>query len=283
MLKSITFPHCVISLLMVTSLFVTFQSRADIFYQKCVLNMSDYDDPKGTFYKIDHVFNHVDSDGIIGIIHRCTLGVDTADVDYDDCKRAAGQAHLLWGAYHFGKQGENPMDQADHFVDTLLKSHHNADDEKVLMVLDEEYFHPKSGGLRFMSPDDAAAFVGRVYQRTGVYPGLYTGRDFLGEQLNRDWMDDHPKTWRSLRNCWLWIAKYASEPPESNPWGEWSLWQYTGDGEGANTKPLPESVPSLGLKQAELNIFSGTSEDARDFWQKHSWNYQLTKLVSTAH
>jgi lysozyme len=253
---------------------LTLASRGDINYQKCVLNMSDYDDPHNILYKTSAVFAGLSADGIIGIIHRCTLGTDGADVDFADCKKAAQSQHLLWGAYHFGKQGEDPVKQADLFIATLVQGHQSTD-EPVLLVLDEEYFHPRNGGVRFMSPRDAAAFVQRIYDRTGVYPGIYTGRDFLKEKLNRDQLDEQGDAWATLRHCWLWVAKYASEPPESDPWSEWNLWQYTGDGLGAHSPNLPESVPSLGLKQAELNIFSGSSDDARAFWQDHAWNYQL--------
>src|SRR5206468_11769045 len=82
----------------------------------------------------------------------------------------------LWGAYHYG-DATNPIGQADHFMNAVASAPppiRPNDPEKrrgVLLVLDFEKNGHYPGGT--MSLAQAVAFVERIKERTGKYPGLY--------------------------------------------------------------------------------------------------------------
>jgi lysozyme len=119
-----------------------------------------------------------------------------------------------------------------------------------------------------MRVDQAVAFVERVRQRTGVYPGIYSGEYHLRQALNSRNVTNAQRS--VLANCWLWMANYRSEPRPTAPWNFWSLWQYCGDGKGARPRSAyPISVANI--KKAERNIFRGNQSDLQEFWQRRAW------------
>src|SRR5262245_62022728 len=63
-------------------------------------------------------FASVKDDGIVGVIHKATEGSTIVDNEYRMRRTAALNAGLLWGAYHFGRNGDGAA-QAQHFLDTV--------------------------------------------------------------------------------------------------------------------------------------------------------------------
>src|SRR5438552_16830899 len=61
------------------------------------------------------------NEGIVGVIHEATYPRLERDARYYERQRAALEAGLLWGAYHFG-DGTNPIGQADHFMNAVASS-----------------------------------------------------------------------------------------------------------------------------------------------------------------
>ncbi len=59
--------------------------------------------------------------GIIGVIHKATQGLKYVDSKYAKRRKKAEEEGLLWGAYHFGTEG-NGKNQADHFLKTVGES-----------------------------------------------------------------------------------------------------------------------------------------------------------------
>src|SRR5438046_10705150 len=117
------------------------------------------------------------SEGGVGVIHEATFPRLQRDWRYSERQTTATQAGLLWGAYHFG-DGTNPISQADHFLAVVGSSHPltnpapNAEKSRpgVLLVLDfEKNGHYPVGS---MSTAQAAAFVERMNERAGTYPGI---------------------------------------------------------------------------------------------------------------
>ena len=76
-----------------------------------VVNMSHYD-----LMRPD--FTGMKNEGVAGIIHEATFPRRQRDTRYADRQRAAFEAGLLWGAYHFG-DATSPVAQADHFLDAV--------------------------------------------------------------------------------------------------------------------------------------------------------------------
>src|SRR5213075_1859354 len=76
-----------------------------------VVNMSHYDLMRPDFAGMAR-------EGVAGVIHEATFPRLQRDARYSERQRAALEAGLLWGAYHFG-DASNPIRQADHFLDAV--------------------------------------------------------------------------------------------------------------------------------------------------------------------
>jgi lysozyme len=170
----------------------------------CVVNLSHYDPMLPDFIGMK-------DEGIVGVIHEATFPRFDRDLQYGVRQRAATRAGLLWGAYHFG-DATDPIRQADHFLRVVELTWSSVKLEPrpsgVLLVLDfEKNGHYPGGTMRL---DQAVAFVERVRERTGKYPGVYGSENRLRAVLNS------PKTTamqrRIFSNCWLWIANYHYVP-----------------------------------------------------------------------
>jgi lysozyme len=228
-----------------------------------VVNLSHYDMMRPDFAAMKR-------QGIVGVIHEATYPPFTRDSKYLDRQLGALQAGLLWGAYHYGNASD-PVRQADHFLSVVSNAWAHANpairpSTGVLLVLDFEKNGHYPGGT--MRADQAVAFVERIRQRTGVYPGIYSGEYHLGQVLNSRKVTNAQR--RTLTNCWLWVANYSKQPRATAPWSYWALWQYCGDGKCR----LPRSaypISVANIRKAELNIFRGSRSDLQDFWQQRAW------------
>ena len=236
------------------------------FAANSVVNMSHYDLVRADFIAMKN-------EGVVGVIHEATFPRLQRDWRYAERQTSAMQAGLLWGAYHFA-DGTNPISQADHFLGVVAATHplvNSAKAEKsrpgVLLVLDFEKNGHYPGGS--MSTAQAAAFVERIKERTGKYPGIYGSENRLRQMLYGSGATAAHRA--VLSNCWLWIANYHNEPRYTSPWDRWDLWQYTGDGK-CGLRPrssFPTSVANL--RRAERNIFRGNNALLQAFWEQHSW------------
>jgi lysozyme len=236
---------------------------ACVFSASNVVNLSHYDMMRPDFVAMKR-------EGIVGVIHEATYPPFQRDAKYLDRQMGALQAGLLWGAYHYAN-ATDPIRQADHFLSVVSNAWAQANPATrpsagVLLVLDFEKNGHYPGGT--MRADQAVAFVERIRERTGVYPGIYSGEYHLGQVLNSPRVTNAQRS--VLAKCWLWIANYRKEPRATSPWNYWSLWQYCGDGRGARPRSVyPISVANI--KKAERNIFRGNSSDLREFWQRRAW------------
>jgi lysozyme len=231
-----------------------------------VVNMSHYDLVRADFVGMK-------SEGVLAVIHEATYPRLERDDKYYQRQRAAHDAGLLWGAYHFG-DGTKAIRQADHFLNVVATSMPPALAKEtegrrpgVLLVLDFEKNSHYPGGS--MSVGQAIAFVERINERTGKYPGLYCSEYRLRQMLYAPGVSAAQR--RALTNCWLWIANYHFEPRNTGPWRQWQLWQYTGDGR-CSLRPrsaFPTRVANL--RRAERNIFRGSNAELQTFWQEHAW------------
>ncbi len=179
--------------------------------------------------------------GIVGVIHKATQGQSDLDKTYDAHRKAALDAGLLWGAYHFAT-GSDGIKQAENFLTV-------AEPEKdTLLVLD---FEPNPTGPS-MDLLEAHAFVTHVQEQIGRFPGFYSGhyiKQLLGS--NKDPV---------LANCWFWLAQYGATPVVPATWQTWTMWQYT-DG---NLGPEPHEVDGIG--SCDRDKFNGDLDHLRKLW-----------------
>jgi lysozyme len=241
-----------------------FSVPACTFAASNVVNLSHYDTMRPDFAAMKR-------EGIVGVIHEASYPPSVRDPKYLDRQMGALQAGLLWGAYHYAN-GSDPIRQADHFLSVVSNAWAQANpvtrpSAGVLLVLDfEKNGHYPGGSMR---PDQAVAFVERIRERTGVYPGIYSGEYHLAQVLNSPRVTSAQK--KTLTNCWLWIANYSKEPRATAPWSYWALWQYCGDGRCKLPRSAyPTSVANV--RKAERNIFRGNQAALQDFWQRRGWD-----------
>lgn len=191
-------------------------------------------------------FSNLKQASILAVIHKATQGVSYVDPNFHDRATEASNCNMPFGAYHFGTAG-NPEQQAEHFVDVAGKTR--------LLVLDFEDNTDKEKDS--MSLQDAEAFVHRVYELTGRYPGLYSGHN-LKEALQAAKITKPEQT--ELSKCWLWISQYAAKPTIPSIWADWTLWQYT-DGQ---VGPEPHAVEGLG--PCDRDYFNGSEEQLQQLF-----------------
>jgi lysozyme len=239
-----------------------FMVPACAFAANSVVNLSHYDLLRPDFVAMKN-------EGILGVIHEASFPRFERDAKYFERQQAATRAGLLWGAYHYGN-GTDPVRQADHFLSVVSGAWAQADPATrpagVLLVLDFEKNGHYPGGT--MRVDQAIAFVQRIHERTGKYPGIYSGEYYLTRTLNS--LKAGTSRTRTLANCWLWLANYGSEPRATSPWSAWDMWQYCGDGRCRLPRAAyPKSVANI--IKAERNIFRGSRTALENFWQERAW------------
>ncbi|MGH6812168.1 MAG: glycoside hydrolase family 25 protein [Methylocella sp.] len=178
--------------------------------------------------------------GIIGVIQKATQGQTGVDFTYNTNKPKALAAGLLWGAYHFGTDSDG-VAQAENFLQTV------GDASTALLVLD---FESNPIGPS-MSLEEARAFVTHVNEKTGRFPGFYSGHD-----IKRALGNDRDPV---LAQCWFWLAQYSTTPVVPANWDTWTLWQYT-DG---NFGPPPQDVAGIHL---DRDKFNGPLEGLKRLW-----------------
>jgi len=200
-------------------------------------------------------FKKVAAAGVIGVIHKIATGIDAADPKHDARRKAAVAAGLLWGSYQFGTGLHDGADQAKDFLSRINK------DGTDLLALDFERNTKADGspGVN-MTLTQARDFIQYVAAKTGRYPMIYGG-DFLMESLGSH-MDP------ALAQCPLWLAAYLTggKLPTWNEatWASWTLWQYTGDGQGDE----PHTVDGI-KKPVERDYYIGTEDQLKESWSKN--------------
>lgn len=193
-------------------------------------------------------FQQAKDSGMQAVFYKVTQSTTFFDHRYyDGRKQAANQAGLLWGAYHFGAGGDGAA-QADFFLE------HAKPEKDTVLVLDLETDTTK--GQTNMTLLEAKAFVQRIYDKTGQYPGIYGGSYLRG--LVKTGADP------MLSKCWLWIAEYRMEIELPIGWDNYTFWQYT-DGKGG-VDPQPVSGVS---GYCDRSVFNGSPEDLTTFWNNH--------------
>jgi lysozyme len=188
-------------------------------------------------------FQDAKLNGVVGVIHKATQGRSIVDAKYHARRERALTNGLLWGAYHFGVKGNVEL-QVKNFLETVRPV--NTD----LLVLD---FEP-NGEAGTMTLTEAEQFVSLVNEKTGRFPGLYSGQAFLRNKLGSN-------TTTVLKNCFLWIARYSSELPIVPPaFPAFTFWQYT-DG---NAGDQPHQVPGIG--RCDRDKFNGDIDGLKRLW-----------------
>ncbi len=207
------------------------------------------------------------ANGIFGIIHKASQGLNYIDPQYALRRKIAEDAGLLWGAYHF-LDNSNPIDQATSFLKASGISEQNSD--PILLACDYEN-SPHQPTLQ-----QAMMFMSYVDRNSpsGVECVLYSG-NLIRETLHPQGSGHQDQSMIAAENFFklhrLWLAEYG--PKEQVPWpwsqpivkssdeataiaapGVW-LWQFT---ETGRLNPL--------VNNTDGNFFDGTFEELKTRW-----------------
>lgn len=184
-------------------------------------------------------------DGILGVIIKATQGQSGSDPLYKTNRKKAIDAGLLHGAYHFGTSSDG-LKQATNFLNVVTAA--GDDPASTLLVLD---FETNPAGPS-MNLEEARAFVSHVKEKTGRFPGFYSGHDIKAALGNN--------TDPILSQCWFWLAQYGPTPVVPPNWPTFTLWQYTDGAAG----PKPHEVAGVG--RCDRDKFNGSEAQLRKLW-----------------
>lgn len=200
-------------------------------------------------------WNAVVDAGIYGIIHKATEGDYMDDDTYASRRKAATNAGLLWGAYHFGTN--SPVEEQ---VDLFLR--HADPDVGTLVCLDWEPY-----GAKQMSKAQAREWIELVEGTLGR-PGsvvIYSG-NLAKEQLSSS------DVFFGERR--LWLAHYSSTPKVEPPWEKFWLWQYSDGAAG----PGPHGCPGCS-GHVDTNSYDKSAADLVVEWADGSTTEPSDELV----
>lgn len=183
----------------------------------------------------------VKSAGKTFAIAKATEGVGFKDDRYDRNKAGAMGQGIKFGAYHFARPGNDPVKEADWFVNNAGMQH-----GMLIPTLDLE----RTGGLGTTALTNwVKSWVQRVDARLGVKPMIYVSPSFWRTYMgNTRWFADNGY-------AILWVANWGVTSPSvpGENWGgkSWTFWQYTSDG----------SVPGISGR-VDLNRYRFSTFDA---------------------
>jgi lysozyme len=172
---------------------------------------------------------------------KSTDGGDHLDPMFKRNWRAAGEAGLRRGAYHFFYWCRTAGEQADWFIRNVPRV-----EGALPPVIDVEWNgesrcrkrHSRARVLEKMQ-----VFMDRLERHYGRRPIIYTAPDFYRDNLRGQFLD-YP----------FWLRSVAAHPAKVYPGRKWVFWQYSGSG-------LSHGVSG----RIDLNVFHG-SEEAWHGW-----------------
>jgi lysozyme len=181
--------------------------------------------------------------GVSFAFAKATEGTEYVDPTLAPNWAGMKQVGIIRGAYHFLQPDDDPIQQAQLFVQTVrlevgdmppaldLETPGNADNDRMIAVTE--------------------AWLKEVERLMNRRPMIYTGPGFWNSRL-RGSNGQHP-AWAS--NYELWVAHYTDDPQPMLPrgWNRWTIWQYSDHGavDGVNHGNPP----------VDMDWFNGTVQD----------------------
>jgi lysozyme len=205
-----------------------------------IIDISKYQGEKIDFAKIK-------ADGIVAVIHKATEGHSYRDPYYKEHRDLAKKNGLLWGAYHFGSQGIDGVDQANYFLDFV------GDVAGDFVCLDFETYTRRHDPTKYcMTITAAQEFVNRIKATLNRNPWFYSGNTI--REVMKTKIDP------VLGGCKLWLAGYVQEDRLhiQESWSDWTMWQYTDGAHGSWHKPV------AGVGVCDRSVFDG--DDLKKVW-----------------
>ncbi len=161
------------------------------------------------------------------ILLRATMGNKSSDNHFDEFWKTSKEHHLIRGAYHFYRPDEDPILQANNFLETV-----KLESGDLPPVLDIEKSPRRKTNQQLV--EDLKVWCKIVEEAYGKKPIIYTYYHFYKDILKGEF-DGYT----------LWMANY-NDVITPSPEDDWSFWQFTEKGivHGINTK-------------VDVNIYNG--------------------------
>jgi GH25 family lysozyme M1 (1,4-beta-N-acetylmuramidase) len=183
--------------------------------------------------------------GIWGVIHKATTGGTGRDDKYASRRKAATDAGLLWGAYHWGTKS-NVAGQVNNFLEYANPDH------STLVALDFE-----RTGDNTMTLDQAREFLKLVGEKLGRKAIIYSG------ELIKAGLGDNKDPFLGAHR--LWLAHYSAHPKVQKSWEKYWLWQYADRTSGLQPNTVP-GIPGDDEGNLDCNAYDGTREELKAAW-----------------
>ncbi|SDM36756.1 GH25 family lysozyme [Chryseobacterium taihuense] len=161
------------------------------------------------------------------VVMRATMGNRSADKNFDEFWESAKKHKLIRGAYHFYRADEDPVIQANNFLENV-----KLESGDLPPVLDIEKISRKKSKQKLI--EDLKVWCKIVEETYGKKPIIYTYYHYYKDYLRGEF-DGYP----------IWLANY-NDVLEPSPEDQWHFWQFTENGivYGINSK-------------IDLNIYNG--------------------------
>ena len=165
-------------------------------------------------YQGDVDWKEVKAGGMHFGIAKSTEGLSYVDPKFKENWDNIAAAGLYRGSYHFFVANDDPLKQAEHFINTVgsIENHH------INPILDLE---ASIGDLTIEQyQKNVLIWLNKVEEAMGVMPIIYTDRPFGNTNLNN----------AEFSKYCLWLAEYGTKEatvPESWSAKGWSAWQFT--------------------------------------------------------
>jgi lysozyme len=204
---------------------------------------------------------------------KTTQGTHFKDPTFDYHWRALARSGIARGAMHFMSADEDPIEQADHFVDKLqesgklgpadlppcldLEADLRRDAAKKWIVVAES--GEKLDFWKGQEPDEIMdkilRWLRRVEERTGRTPIVYTSRSWWRERIQDD------KKFAVLKRYPIWIANYPesgrplTDSPKVPNDQNWTLWHFADNAIMKDSGIMPGGI--------DISIFKGSLDSFR--------------------
>lgn len=181
---------------------------------------------------------------------KATDGASGKDVAYNEHRKGAKSAGLLFGSYHFFRFDVDPLVQANNFLVTTG----GVQVGELPLVLDLEWDRYSKNYGEGKTMDEAAAgsalkCLQRLEESTGIVPIVYTNYYFFQGFKNTERFAKYTP-WIPAYNT---TAEKVKVPP---PWKKLVFWQYS------------ESLKMGGVDAVDGNIYFGTPTQLKGLCKK---------------
>lgn len=160
-------------------------------------------------------------------IMKSTEGLDYFSKHFTEQWEGAKSVGILRGSYHYLHAAQDGAKQADFFLSKV-----DVQDGDLPPCLDIEGTN-NDGATNSQFIGNAQKWLERVEEKTGRIPIVYSTASFLREKLTGN--NGKPPPW--AHKYPTWVAQYfnshsadaGGQPTQPAGWGDWVIWQYSGD------------------------------------------------------